>query len=289
MTPQQQAQKWLHENCLILDTETTGLGEDAEIVEIAIIDTAGKTLIDTLVKPSKPIPAEAAAIHGITDAMVMNSPNWRDICHEIDVLTSGRTVVTYNASYDARLLDQTDYIWGITPELKNGLSDFQCAMRAYAEFYGQISERGGYKWQKLTTAAEQQGVIIEGTPHRALSDCLTTLGVIKAMAAGGSRYAPQGLSAQAAVDILHRLFVADPDAITALVDHRVECTEYFAGMTVATVGRRADDVYIVGMIGIINALIFPEVIAAIYDGNELTGFAVADISAEGALYEQARP
>ncbi|MGK8676399.1 3'-5' exonuclease [Serratia marcescens] len=289
MTPQQQVQQWLDNNCLILDTETTGLGEDTEIVEIAIIDTAGKTLIDTLVKPSKPIPAEAAAIHGITDAMVMNAPNWRDICPEIDTLTSGRTVVTYNASYDARLLDQTDSIWGITPELKNGLSDFQCAMRAYAEFYGQISERGGYKWQKLTAAAEQQGVIIEGTPHRALSDCLTTLGVIKAMAAGGSRYAPQGLSAQAAVDILHRLFVADPDAITALVDHRVECTEYFAGLTVATVGRRADDAYVVGMIGIINALIFPEVIAAIYDGNELTGFAVADISAEGALYEQARP
>ncbi|PYA49172.1 3'-5' exonuclease [Serratia marcescens] len=288
MTPQQQAQQWLNRNCLVLDTETTGLDDKAEIIEIAIIDATGKTLLNTLVRPSKPIPAEATAIHGITDEMVKDAPAWPEVSPQLCSLISGKAMAIYNADYDIRLLEQTDRIWNVTPKL-DSYPQTVCIMQEYAEFYGQKSERGGYKWQKLTTAAEQQGVIIEGTPHRALSDCLTTLGVIKAMAAGGSRYAPQGLSAQAAVDILQRLFVADPDVITALVDHRVECTEYFAGMTVATVGRRADDAYIVGMIGIINALIFPEVIAAIYDGNELTGFAVADISAEGALYEQARP
>lgn len=288
MTPQQQAQQWLRDNCLILDTETTGLGDDAEIVEISLIDTSGEILLNTLIKPRRPIPQEATAIHGITNEMVADAPSWIKVCSKFYHLIGGRNVVIYNSDYDTRLLEQTNEAnWIVGPCCEQPV--FECAMLAYAEFYGQKSDRGGYKWQKLTAAAEQQGVIIEGTPHRALSDCLTTLGVIKAMAAGGSRYAPQGLSAQAAVDILHRLFVADPDAITALVDHRVECTEYFAGLTVATVGRRADDAYVVGMIGIINALIFPEVIAAIYDGNELTGFAVADISAEGALYEQARP
>ncbi|WP_164113277.1 3'-5' exonuclease [Serratia marcescens] len=292
MTPQQQAQQCLYRNCLVLDTETTGLNGLAEIIEIAIIEAGGKVLLNTLVRPSKPIPADATAIHGITNEMVSDAPTWPEISAKVHALVAGRITVTYNAEYDMRLLMQTDAIWGVQPEFSTDtdtMPQMVCAMEEYAMFYGQRNERGGYKWQKLTAAAEQQGVIIEGTPHRALSDCLTTLGVIKAMADGGPHYAPQGLSAQAAVDILHRLFVTDPDAITALVDHRVECTEYFAGMTVATVGRRADDAYVVGMIGIINALIFPEVIAAIYDGNELTGFAVADISAEGALYEQARP
>ncbi|MDS0826045.1 3'-5' exonuclease [Serratia marcescens] len=288
MTPQQQAQQCLNGNRLVLDTETTGLDDKAEIIEIAVIDANGKVLLNTLVRPSKPIPPEATAIHGITDEMVKDAPTWPEVSPQLCSLISGKTIAIYNAEYDLRLLEQTDRVWKVTPKI-SVMPQVVCAMHEYAEFYGQKSERGGYKWQKLTAAADQQGVTIEGTPHRALSDCLTTLGVIKAMAAGGSRYAPQGLSAQAAVDILHRLFVADPDAITALVDHRVECTEYFAGMTVATVGRRADDAYVVGMIGIINALIFPEVIAAIYDGNELTGFAVADISTEGALYEQARP
>lgn len=287
MTPQQLAQKWLDENALILDTETTGLGAGAEIVEISIIDSTGKVLIDELVCPSKLIPAEATAIHGITNDDVRDARTWREICGEVDAIISGRTVVIYNVEYDVRLLMQTAQIAGVEYAFDDGHPVFQCAMLAYAEFYGQKSERGGYKWQKLTAAAEQQGVIIEGTPHRALSDCLTTIGVIKAMAAEGK--ATVTLSAQSAVDTLRQLFTADTDAITALVDHRVECSEYFAGLTTATVGKRADGAYVVGLIGIINALIFPEVIAAEYDGNELIGFSVADISAEGALYEQIRP
>ncbi|AVD63710.1 3'-5' exonuclease family protein [Serratia marcescens] len=183
MTPKQQAQRWLINNCLILDTETTGLGDDAEIVEISIIDATGKVLIDTLIKPSTPIPNEATEIHGITNEMVMNAPTWPDVFPSIDAIISGKTVVVYNSRYDSRLLMQTNTIWNVCPAFEHGFTKFECAMLEYAEFYGQKSDRGGYKWQKLTTAAEQQGVVIAGAPHRALSDCLTTLEIIKAMAA----------------------------------------------------------------------------------------------------------
>ncbi|AVN50857.1 3'-5' exonuclease [Serratia sp. IR-2025] len=280
MTPQQQAQQWLRDNVLILDTETTGLGDDAEIVEVTIIDTAGRVLLNTLVKPRSVIPASATAIHGITNEMVATAPSWPHVCRSLYDIISGRKVVIYNSDFDTRILDQTNDDWGITIHFKIERPTFECAMLAYAEFYGQNSERGGYKWQKLTAAAEQQGVIIEGTPHRALSDCLTTLGVIKAMAAGGARRASHGITAQKTVDILNGLFQVDPDAITALVDHRVKCSEYFAKKTAATVGI-CDSTYIIGMIGVINALIAPEVIAAIYDGNELKGFAVADVVVPG--------
>ena len=40
----------------ILDTETTGLDDNAEIVEIAIIDKEERTLINQLVKPTQRIP-----------------------------------------------------------------------------------------------------------------------------------------------------------------------------------------------------------------------------------------
>ncbi|MGP1235786.1 3'-5' exonuclease [Serratia sp. CY37646] len=279
MTPQQQAQQCLNRNCLVLDTETTGLDDKAEIIEIAVIDATGKTLLNTLVRPSKPIPAEATAIHGITDEMVKDAPTWPEVSPQLCSLISGKTIAIYNAEYDIRLLEQTDRIWKVTPKI-SVMPQLVCAMHEYAEFYGQISKRGGYKWQRLTAAAEQQGVIIEGTPHRALSDCLTTLGVIKAMAAGSDRLASQGITAQKAVDILNGLFQVDPDAITALVDNRVKCSEYFAKKTAATVGI-CDSTYIIGMIGVINALIAPEVIAAIYDGNELKGFAVADVVVAG--------
>lgn len=53
-----------------LDTETTGLGSTDEIIEISIIDDDGSTLLETLVKPSQPIPADSTRVHGITDADV---------------------------------------------------------------------------------------------------------------------------------------------------------------------------------------------------------------------------
>ena len=57
-----------------------------------------------------------------------------------------------------------------------------CAMQAYADFYGEWSEeRGRFRWQKLSAAARQMGVPVEGA-HRALTDCISTLGVIRSMA-----------------------------------------------------------------------------------------------------------
>lgn len=60
---------WLinSDNFVILDTETTGLDEHDEIVEVAVIDMSGKVLLNTLVNPIQPIPYEATQIHGITN------------------------------------------------------------------------------------------------------------------------------------------------------------------------------------------------------------------------------
>jgi len=188
MTPQQKAQLWLDKDVLILDTETTGLGDDAEIVEICLIANCGFIMLNTLIKPTKPIPPEATAIHGITDEMVAHAPTWRDVHGAVAALFFEQGFVAYNASFDARMIVQSARLNGLGDD---GLCSFieeysHCAMLAYAEYYGQESGRGGYKWQKLAAAAEQQGITIEGVPHRALSDCLTTIGVIKAMAAGGA-------------------------------------------------------------------------------------------------------
>ena len=280
LSPQQLAKNWLKSTCLILDTETTGLGDDAEIVEITLIDTTGNILLNTLVKPRSVIPSSAIAIHGITNEMVADAPSWIKVCSKFYHLISGRKVVIYNSDYDTRLLEQTNAANWIVGPCCIEQPVFECAMLAYAEFYGQKGMRGGYKWQKLTAAAEQQSVTIEGTPHRALSDCLTTLGVIKAMANGGRRHMPQVTSAEIAVDILNGLLRVDPGAIAALVNHRVQCSETFARETLAIAGIK-DWRFVVGLLGIINALLAPEVIAGIYDGEELKCFAVADITAIG--------
>ncbi|WP_391591429.1 3'-5' exonuclease [Yersinia similis] len=177
------AKKWLKDNSLILDTETTGLDDDAEIIEISIIDCTGKILLDTLVKPIKAIPAEATAIHGITNDMVADAPTWRDIHYQFMTLTNDRTLLIYNALFDSRLIFQTAAANNCPVPEKKYIFDAECVMESYAKYYGQWDQkRNKFKWQRLSNAAEQQGVAIDGTPHRALADCKTTLGVIRAMA-----------------------------------------------------------------------------------------------------------
>ncbi len=185
-----QARAWLEANALILDTETTGLGDDAEVVELALIDCAGAVLLDTLVRPSGPVPAEAAAIHGITDAMLAEAPTWSAIHARFCDLVEGRQVVSYSREFDARVITQSARRYGLpAPQGFDGVLDpgrIHCAMQAYAGFHGAWSEeKGQYRWQRLSAAAAQQGVKVENA-HRALGDCLMTLGVVRAMASTGN-------------------------------------------------------------------------------------------------------
>ena len=181
-----QARAWLAANALILDTETTGLGDDAEVVELAVIDCAGAVLLDTLVRPSGPVPAEAAAIHGITDAMLAGAPTWSEIHARFCDLVEGRQVVIYSREFDTRVISQTARRYGLpVPQGFDQVLDhdlIHCAMLAYAGFHGAWNaEKGQYRWQKLSAAAAQQGVTVTNA-HRALGDCLMTLGVVRAMA-----------------------------------------------------------------------------------------------------------
>lgn len=183
MTPSQKAASWLLD-CHILDTETTGLDGQAEIVEISIIDQVGQVVFDSLVKPRQPIPVEATNIHGISNEMVADAPSWADIHAEVCRIVASKPLVIYNADYDLRLMSQTAALYGLPPVQPAGVA---CAMLAYAEFWGDWNDyKGSYRWQRLTNAAAQQKVVIEGQAHRALADVKMTLGVIKAMAAKGA-------------------------------------------------------------------------------------------------------
>ncbi|EPJ5225147.1 3'-5' exonuclease [Klebsiella pneumoniae] len=187
MTINQRARYWLEEGFLFIDTETTGLGEDAEIVEICIIDSHGSIMLNTLIKPTKPIPDEAIAIHGITNEMVAFAPAWTDICRTLEELFMRFGFVIYNADYDIRLIKQTYALHGQSSVAAPYMLAYNsvCAMMLYAEYRGEPGKYKGYKWHKLVDAAEREGVKLEGQAHRALADCKMTLGLVRALALGG--------------------------------------------------------------------------------------------------------
>ncbi len=187
MTPRERAQAWAAEvasdpSAVFLDTETTGLGGDAEIVDIAVVDRFGTVLLDCLVKPSRPIPGEATAVHGIDDAMVSESPTWESVYLWVRHAIDGRRVVIYNEQYDAPIIRRLTHAIGSTAPILDGA---QCAMKAYSEFDGTMSHhprRPGYKWHKLGDAAAALGIENPGA-HRALADAETTRRLVLAMAA----------------------------------------------------------------------------------------------------------
>lgn len=164
----------------VLDTETTGL-YDGEIVQIAIVHSSGKTLLDTLIKPGQPIPADATAIHGITDEMCKDAPSWPEIAENLKHVLNLQNVVIYNAVYDRKMMHKSQERHNLPKIEWKEISFFHCAMEAFAEFYGDFNDyRGNYRWQKLVTAARHCNVTVADA-HNALGDCLMTLGVVKAM------------------------------------------------------------------------------------------------------------
>lgn len=168
----------LDDRCVILDTETTGLTDSSEIIEISLIDSNGSVLLNTLVKPKRKMRADnkAVAIHGITNEMLENAPQWNEIHDRFCSLINGKRVVIYNAKYDLRLLEQTSSKYGLS------IPDFrpECAMLIYGAWEGTKNEYGtGVKYHKLEDAAQSLGVVVNGKPHRALTDCLKTLSVLK--------------------------------------------------------------------------------------------------------------
>jgi DNA polymerase III subunit epsilon len=161
------ARRFIEINCLILDTETTGLGDDDVIVEIAIIDAAGTFEFSSLVKPSKPIPEGASAVHGITDAMVERAVMADELWPLVHMIICGRAILAYNSPFDSKMVEQT-----FGPEAKD--HEWHCLMDAWMQFHGLA------RWQRLENVCHNIGAAVGG--HRALGDAKAAREVLRWLA-----------------------------------------------------------------------------------------------------------
>jgi DNA polymerase-3 subunit epsilon len=154
---------------LVLDTETTGLEtETARIVSLGAVRMHGdriyaRTIIDWLINPGYPIPVEASAVHGLTDAMVADAPPLADVLPDLRAWVADTVVLGHRISFDLAVLDRecarADLDWRRPPSLDThplaaallpDLRDFE-----------------------LETVAERLGIDPRGR-HTALGDALVT-------------------------------------------------------------------------------------------------------------------
>ncbi len=163
---------------LFLDTETTGLGAEAEIIDLAVIDVRGNAVIDTLIAPSRPIPPETTRVHGLVDADVAGAPVWADVYPVLAQLLSRHPVVVYNAAFDRRMIGNCCASLGLEPPP----GEWHCAMHHYAAWAGVRSShrRQRYRLHKLSDALASFD--LPPGSHRALADARACRALVFALA-----------------------------------------------------------------------------------------------------------
>ena len=155
---------------LIIDTETTDL--NGEIIQIAMINTQGQVVLDTLVHPQTRVTPGAYAVHHISNAMLRAAPDWTHIAPQFATLAVNHLLVSYNAPFDESMVRNSYSAVRLVPIPLR----WECAMRVYARYVHEPSPYGGCRW-----------VPLPGGDHSALGDTRATLEVLQVMAADYDR------------------------------------------------------------------------------------------------------
>lgn len=97
-----------YRNFVAIDVETTGLEDDAEIIEVGLAIVENGVVTDTwqtLVKPQKRIPRDIAIMTGISNDMVADAPRWAEIEDELLAQVEGKLLIAHNYPFDKGRLE----------------------------------------------------------------------------------------------------------------------------------------------------------------------------------------
>ncbi len=162
---------------VILDTETTGLGSKAELIEVGCLDMTGDLRFQALSMPQGRIPMRARDIHGLTRAFLRRegARPWPEVHPElVEARAGAHLVMGWNVGFDRRLLEQTSQRHGLAmPKLA-----CRDLLRDYRTLRRDVPGR-----HTLDAACEREG-IGAGPAHRAESDCRRVLAVMRAVVEG---------------------------------------------------------------------------------------------------------
>ncbi len=152
---------------LAVDTETTGMSPSeghrlVEVARVAVVDGALGEEWSTLIQPSRPIPADATRVHGISDAMVAGAPSAAEVGRTLRAACGDLPLAFHNAPFDLPFLLHLFREAG-TPPLLNPIIDTLGLARG---LFGTGSNALGALATRLKLPAE--------TAHRALGDTRTT-------------------------------------------------------------------------------------------------------------------
>ncbi|WP_318475951.1 3'-5' exonuclease [Photobacterium leiognathi] len=167
------------DNVVVLDTETTGLESDDQIIEIGVTDIKGNVLLEQRVRPSVPVNPEASNVHAICDVELEHEPCFLEIEPQLKQLLTGKTVVIFNAEFDIRLLNQTANAFGCDSAWIAAIKT-ECAMYLAADILGPTNRYGTIS---LSDTLYSLGVNFKHQAHSAIGDAIATAKIINEFSA----------------------------------------------------------------------------------------------------------
>ena len=162
---------------LIFDTETTGLGDDAEIVELTIINTLGEVMFHSYFTPSVNIEEGAAGVHGIRQSdqlgcLLVNgqyvpAPRFTEEMGEIaSVFSQSAHILAWNVKFDLRLLVQS------------GMGSYRGQI-GQAQIWDMMQDLAGCWSKGLQENVQASNIKVPGDPHTATHDCYCVLSLMQ--------------------------------------------------------------------------------------------------------------
>lgn len=95
---------------IVLDTETTGIGEGHRIIEIGCIELVNRKFTGRqyhqYVNPHRLVDPEAMEVHGISDEFLLDKPSFSQVANEFIEFISGGQLVIHNAPFDVGFMDR---------------------------------------------------------------------------------------------------------------------------------------------------------------------------------------
>ncbi len=164
---------------VVFDCETTGTDASLdEIVSLALVrldaDGVETARFTSLVRPSRPIPAEASAVHGIDDNDVADATSFADLAPRLLPLLDDAVFVAHNAAFDLGMLRHAFERAGIEFDPER----VACTLEAFRLLEPLAPNH------RLESICESHGIVLDDA-HEALSDVLATVALLQLLLAKG--------------------------------------------------------------------------------------------------------
>ena len=166
---------------VVVDTETTDRGSDADLIEVAVVGAGGEVVWQSLVKPMRKVSVIATKIHGLTDQDLRDAPSFGEIYHQSRKWLDRKLVIAYNAPFDRGVLRRACARVGV-PEIP---ARWSCALERYHQWKGLRPT--------LKQACELEGIEVSST-HRAAADAVLVWKLVDRLARAAESPVPSRIA-----------------------------------------------------------------------------------------------